>query len=217
MAKHFVHDTNDVHDIASSEDVYLAQNVEHTKKDKPSFGCLRSVFSWFLVIGCAFVLAFFVRMYVAEPFVVPTGSMLETIQLDDRLFGEKISYFFRDPEAGDIVTFVDPTDGETILIKRVIAVAGQTIDIYDGVVYVDGVALDEPYTTGATEVLNQWASELLDEPISYPYTVPEGYVWVMGDNRANSLDSRYFGAISIDSITSRAWLIYWPLEDIATL
>ncbi len=214
MAKHF---TNDFHDVEPSEDINFYQHIEYTEQDDPPSGCLRSILSWLLAIGFAFVFAILIRVYVAEPFVVPTGSMLETIQLYDRLVGEKISYLFRDPEAGDIVTFVDPTDDETILIKRVIAVAGQTIDIQDGVVYVDGVALDEPYTTGATEALNQWSSEVLDGPIVYPYTVPEGYVWVMGDNRANSLDSRYFGAISIDSITSRAWLIYWPFEDITTL
>ncbi len=200
-------------DKASS---YKPQSDESAAGGSPSKSA-KSTISWLIAVVGAVVLALFIRTYVAEPFVVPTGSMLETIQLDNRIVGEKLSYLFRDPEVGDIVTFVDPTDENSILIKRVIAVGGQTVDIRDGLVYVDGVALDESYTTSATEPLEQWSSDTLDEAISYPYTVPDGYVWVMGDNRANSLDSRYFGAISIDSITARAWLIYWPLEDVCFL
>ena len=101
--------------------------------------------------------------------------------------------------------------GET-LVKRVVAVGGQTIDLLDdGSVAVDGEVLDEPYVDGApTESLSSLAGSA---GISYPYTVPEGMIWVMGDNRANSKDSRYFGPVSVDDVTARAILIYWPLSD----
>ena len=160
-------------------------------------------------------LALAIRTFVGSPYYVPSGSMLETIQEGDVLFGEKITYYLRDPEPGDVVTFKSPLDGET-LIKRVIATGGQVVDLRDGVVYVDGEALDEDsYTLGKpTASLSDLAGSA---GISYPYTVPEGCVWVMGDNRTNSKDSRYFGPVSVDDVTSRAALIYWPLTDFRTL
>lgn len=170
-------------------------------------------------LAIVIVLVVLVRMFVGEPYEVPTGSMLETIQMGDRLFGEKISYRLRDPWRGEVVTFVDPDPekGGVTLIKRVIATAGQEVDIRDGMVYVDGVPLDEPYTLGKpTEPIAGHASNL-SEDISYPYVVPEGCIWVMGDNRTNSLDSRYFGAVSVDSVTSRAVVIFWPPSDAGLL
>ena len=93
-----------------------------------------------------------------------------------------------------------------------IAVGGQTVDINDedGLVYVDGVALSEPYTRGLP-------SYTLASDVSYPYTVPEGYLWMMGDNRTNSQDSRFFGAIPVSSVTGRGALVYWPLNDFSLL
>ena len=157
------------------------------------------------------------RTYVLEPFEVPTGSMLETIQLGDRLYGEKISYRFREPEQGEIVMFREPTDDTTILVKRVIATAGQEIDLIDGKVYVDGEELDEPYVSGKeTYPLGRHASNLSADP-SFPYTVPEGCVWVMGDNRTNSLDSRYFGPVPCENLVARAFLVYLPLSNFKLL
>lgn len=178
-----------------------------------------SVIEIAITLAVVLVLVVLVRMFVGEPYEVPTGSMLETIQLGDRLFGEKISYRLRDPWRGEVVTFVDPDPekGGVTLIKRVIATAGQEVDIRDGMVYVDGVPLDEPYTLGKpTEPIAGHASNL-SEDISYPYVVPEGCIWVMGDNRTNSLDSRYFGAVSVDSVTSRAVVIFWPPSDAGLL
>ncbi len=157
------------------------------------------------------------RIFVADTYQVPTGSMLETIQLGDRLIGEKVSYRFRAPKAGEVVTFDDPSDPSVTLIKRVIATEGQTVDLVDGVVVVDGEALDEPYVLDKpSEPIDRFAPEL-SEPITYPYVVPEGCVWVMGDNRTNSLDSRYFGAVEINTVSSRALFIFWPFSDARTL
>ena len=170
------------------------------------------------LLGCAatvVVLACAIRFLVGSPYYVPTGSMLETIQEGDVLFGEKLTYYVRDPEPGDVVTFVSPLDGDT-LVKRVIATGGQTIDLKDGVVCVDGAPLDESaYTLGKP------TESLTDLPgsagITYPYVVPEGTIWVMGDNRTNSKDSRYFGPVDVDDVTSKAAVIYWPLSDFRTL
>ena len=172
--------------------------------------------AWFLgTIALALVLAVLLRAFVIGTYVVPSGSMLETIQEGDMLLGQKVSLWFSGPEAGDIVTFFSPEDGETTLIKRVIATEGQTIDLVDGVVYVDGEALEEDYTLGkATYSLSDLSGSA---GITYPYTVPEGCIFVMGDNRTNSKDSRYFGAVSVDDVTSVAVFIYWPLEDVGLL
>ena len=169
------------------------------------------------IVAGAHVVALLLRAFVCEPFVIPSKSMTDTMMVGDRVIGEKLSYRTRTPEAGEIVTFVDPKDSSQILIKRVIATAGQTVELRDGHVVVDGSVLDEPYTEGKpSEPLSGHAASL-DEDVSFPYTVPEGCVWVMGDNRTNSLDSRYFGAVPIASITSHAVFKFWPLSDIGTL
>ncbi len=114
--------------------------------------------------------------------------MEDTIEVGDLVFSEKLSYYTSEPQKGDIVTFADPLVSNRTPIKRVIATGGQTVDLQNGKVVVDGVVLDEPYTENkVSEPFEKTAVS-----ISYPYTVPEGYLWVMGDNRTNSQDSRYF-------------------------
>lgn len=176
------------------------------KKNSP----LRLVIEILIIIVVAVGLATLFTRFVMQPYEIPSGSMEQTIEVGDRIFSEKVSYAFGEPKQGDIVTFEDPADSERVLIKRVIATGGQTVDLRDGVVYVDGVPLDEPYTLGKP-------SNDLNSGIEYPYTVPDGCVWVMGDNRTNSADSRAFGSITLDSITGRAVLRYWPLDRIGTL
>ncbi len=185
-------------------------------EDEAKGSALRNVLEWVLVIACAVGVALLVRAFVVEPFTIPSESMLETIQVGDRVLGEKLSYLTRDPEMGDIVTFIDPEDPETTLIKRVIATPGQTVDLQNGLVVVDGEALEEPYTQGQSLPLSA-NSATLDEPITYPYTLGEDEYWVMGDNRENSLDSRYFGPITREDVSSRAWLKFWPLSEIGVL
>lgn len=176
----------------------------------------RNALEWVLVIAIALGVAFLLRAFVVETFVVPSGSMLETIQEGDTLVGEKITYRTSSPKQGDVVTFRDPENSGTTLIKRVIATEGQTVDLIDGVVYVDGQPLDEPYTGGKpSEPLTVHSGTT--GAITYPYTVPEGCIWVMGDNRTNSLDSRYFGAIPVSSVTSHALFIFWPITDAHSL
>ena len=182
------------------------QGGEHVKKNLP----LRLVIEILLIVIVAIGLATLFTRFVMQPYEIPSGSMEQTIEVGDRVFSEKVSYMFGDPVQGDIITFEDPADSERVLIKRVIATGGQTVDLRDGVVYVDGVPLDEPYTQGKP-------SNDLNSGITYPYTVPEGHVWVMGDNRTNSQDSRYFGAIKESSVTGKAIFIYWPLTDVGPL
>lgn len=132
----------------------------------------------------------------------------------DRIFAEKVSYHVDEPSVGDIVVFSDPQVPSRVLVKRVIATEGQTVSLVGGVVYVDGVALSEPYAQGESYPLSPTAGNV---SLSYPYTVPAGCLWVMGDNRENSSDSRYFGPIDVDSVFGRAVLVYWPLDRVGLL
>ena len=170
-------------------------------EQKPSV--FRSILEWVVIIAIALVVGFFIRTFVAMPFVVPTGSMEHTIEIGDQLVAEKVTLSLGQPvSAGDVVVFTNPeTDSDhDFLVKRVIATEGQTVTFIGGRVFVDGEALDEDYTVGKTYPLDQQAAD--------------GCVWVMGDNRENSADSRYFGAIPQDSVVGVALFRYWPLNRI---
>jgi signal peptidase I len=135
--------------------------------------------------------------------------MRPTIMEEDRVLAEKITYRFnREPATGDIVVFDDPLGEHPQLIKRVIAVGGQTVDVQGDSVVVDGRTLDESYTHGVPT-----------EPgsIELPVTVPDGYVWLMGDNRPNSGDSRFFGPRPVNTVRGRAFWTYWPPGRFGTL
>lgn len=159
------------------------------------------------VVG-AVVLAVLLRLYVLGSYIVPTESMFPTIKEQDRVIGEKVSLHWRTPQPGDVVTFDDPDDPGTTLIKRVIATAGQVVDIVDEKVVVDGVVLDEPYTHDQPNLVDENLAV-----VSFPYTVPDGCIWVMGDNRTHSFDSRYFGPVSLDAVDARALFVWWPVEE----
>ena len=116
-----------------------------------------------------------------------------------------------EPVAGTIS--LEPGEGleEVELVKRVVATAGQTVDIVDGAVYVDGEPLEEDYVDGAL------TEELAGSGIEFPCTVPEGELWVMGDNRTNSTDSRWFGSVPVESVTGRVFFCYWPWDRIGVV
>ena len=181
---------------------------QHATRRQP--GILRRFLSFVICIAVVLAAAWGIRTYVVEPFEVPSASMETTIMTGDRLFAEKVSYHFTDVQPGDIVVFSDPQVPSRVLVKRVIATEGQTVSMSGGTLYIDGVAQSEPYVTGETYPLSQTAGNV---SISYP----EGEVWVMGDNRENSSDSRYFGSIDEDTIFGKAILTYWPLDRIGLL
>lgn len=176
-------------------------------KRRSGFGV---VIELIVIAAVALGLAYLITNFIAQPYEIPSGSMEETIDIGDRVFSEKITYNFGDPKQGDIVTFTDMTNPSRVLIKRVIATGGQTIDLRDGVVYVDGKALSEPYTNGKP-------TYELNSSITYPYTIPKDSMWVMGDNRTNSSDSRAFGAVPLSNLTGHAFFRYWPIDRIGTL
>jgi signal peptidase I len=124
--------------------------------------------------------------------------------------GEHIVYPFHPPQRGDIVVLHPPVDQGKPYIKRVIGLPGERLAIHDGGVYINGQRLNEPYLNG---VSTTWAGSFGIQEI----VIPEGDVFVMGDNRNNSSDSRAFGPISIDKIIGRAWIAYWPADDVGIL
>lgn len=179
-----------------------------------SSGIGRTLLSIVGVVALVVVLSWGMRTFLFQAYEIPSGSMEDTIMTGDMVFSEKVSYYLGEPERGDIVTFADPEVPSRTLIKRVIATEGETVDLVDGKVVVDGVELDEPYTQGKPSYP---LTPAYGTAITYPYTVGEGELWVMGDNRTNSQDSRYFGAIDVASVTGKAALIYWPLGSIGLL
>lgn len=183
-------------------------------KKRPSF--VRSLLEYLLVVVTVVVIMYPVKLFVIEPYEIPSTSMVPTIQVGDRIFAEKLSFKFKGyVQPGEIVTFKDPLGDDKTLIKRVIAVEGDTIDFKDGKLYLNGKEQNEEYTHGLpSQALPQTINSI---ELSYPYTVPSGYVWVMGDNRTNSADSRYFGPVPFSDITGHAVLRYWPFNRISLM
>ena len=149
-----------------------------------------------MIVG-ALVVALVVKTFLFQAFYIPSGSMEPTLEKGDRVLVNKLSYDLHDVNRGDIVVF-EPTrarsgtDGIKDLIKRVIGLPGDVIETRDGVVYVNGEPLDEPYLAEGTMTGDPSDGQ---NPAIERQTVPEGHVFVMGDNRANSADSRYRGPI----------------------
>jgi signal peptidase I len=176
------------------------------KDEPPSFG--RYLLDVAVVVLIAFIIATGIKTWILQPFEIPSGSMENTLQVSDRVVVEKLTYRFRSPHAGEVVTFLAPDGSGREFIKRVIAVGGQTVDVRDGAVYVNGRKLTEPYVNPRYK-----DTYTADGPVK----VPVGRVYVMGDNRTDSEDSRVYGPQPLNHITGRAFAIYWPLSRIRAL
>jgi signal peptidase I len=141
-----------------------------------------------------------IRVFVAEPFAIPTSSMTPTLRPADHVLVDKLAYRFGDPRTGDLVAFHRPGTGE-VLLKRVVALAGQRVGLEDGVLVVEGRAVSEPFVRDR---------RLIDGVYFGPVRVPSGSVFVLGDRRSDSLDSREFGAVPRADIIGRADARIWP-------
>ncbi len=151
----------------------------------------------------AILIALLLNVFVGQATRVQGQSMEPGLHTDQRLVVEKVSYRFHGPSRGDIVVIRVPSQGEELLIKRVIGLPGETVEIHDGQVYIGGHLLDEPYANGSTR----------QGRLGQSITVPALQVFVMGDNRDHSNDSRTFGPVPIENIVGRAWVSYWPLDN----
>jgi signal peptidase I len=173
-------------------------------------------------LGVALLLALVIRTFVVQAFKIPSGSMLPTLQIGDHILVNKFVYGprleipltqislgqlpgLRAPRAGDVVVFVWPKDRSKDFIKRVVATEGQTVELRQKQLYIDGKPWDDPHATYGPG--RSGPSE------SYgPTTVPPGTVFVMGDNRDQSYDSRFWGTVPIGDIKGQALIIYWSWD-----
>jgi signal peptidase I len=162
---------------------------------------LATVLEIVVIVAAAFAIAMLVQAFLVKPFTIHQVSMEPTLNEGDRILINRLTYHFRAPKTGDVIVFHSPvTQGED-LVKRVIAVGGDTLAISQGKVYVNGVALSEPY--------------LLEQGFAGDYPeikIPEGQLFVMGDNRNNSGDSRFFGPIDRKAVIGCAFVVYWPIK-----
>jgi signal peptidase I len=159
------------------------------------------------ILVLALGLAFFIRTFVAEPRYIPSGSMLPTLEIGDRLIVEKLSYYSHPPQRGDIIVFAPPPqlqeqgfEQDQAFIKRIIGLPGNTVEVKNGHVFIDRQLLTENYI-----------AEAPNYPMS-PMVVPPGQFFVMGDNRNNSNDSHIWGFLPRANIIGHACFRFWPIE-----
>lgn len=175
-------------------------------------------------IGTALILALIIRAYVVQAFKIPSGSMIPTLLIGDHVLVNKFIYgttlpfsdkriaIFTTPKRGDIIVFKYPEDPNRDFIKRVIGVEGDLVESKNKVVFVNGKPLVETYVQHTDNALRG------TEPRDYfgPYLVPKGKFFVMGDNRDQSYDSRYWGYVDIKDIRGKAFILYWSWDSTKT-
>jgi len=178
-----------------------ARGEEARRTAKKKRSAVGMVIEVVVIVAAAFAIALLVQWLLIKPFTIHQVSMQPTLMEGDRILINRLTYHFRDPQAGDVVVFNSPINKDEDLVKRVVAVEGDEVAIHDGSLYVNGVAQEEPY--------------LLEQDFRGEETevlVPAGQVFVLGDNRNNSGDSRIFGPIPRDSIIGSGFVIYWPIR-----
>lgn len=168
----------------------------------------KGVLEYVVILVVSFVLVFgVIKPFVVEAFRVPSESMLPTLEVRDRFLANKFIYRFTEPERGDVVVFqaVEKNDeGEfDILVKRVAALPGDTVQVQGGTLFVNGELQREPY-------LNTNVIPDINSPYG-PTEVPQGKFFALGDNRGNSLDSRFYGFVPMENLKGEAFLRFWPV------
>lgn len=192
------------------EDKKLVENTDELNREQKAeqggaqkeekLNWKKELLSWVLILVIAYVLAQVVTRVIIIKTEIVSGSMIATLKVNDRVVGNRLAYLFKDPQRGDIIFFKYPDNEEEVYVKRIIGLPGETVEVVEGQVYIDGVAIDEPY---------------LNEPMlgSYgPYEVPDWGYFMMGDNRNISVDSRFWiqQFVTEDEILGKAWFRYKP-------
>lgn len=186
-------------------------------------GPTRLIREWGPVLLAAVVIALFTRLVLVQAYHIPSLSMAPTLDKGDRVIVNRLSYNFGEVERGQVIVFEKPPNQQSDandLIKRVIGLPGETMQFRDGEVYVDGLLVEEPYLAAQSSSRPRSFSIpgcAQPEPSPTECLVPDGYVFVMGDNRNGSQDSRSFGPIAQDTIVGRAFIVVWPFSDINRL
>lgn len=171
------------------------------------------IWEWTKALIIAVALAFVIRSFLFAPIVVDGLSMMPTLHDQDRMIVNKFSYTIGEPNRFDIIVFHAPENKD--YIKRIIGLPGDQIEYKDDILYVNGKAYKEPY-------LDEYKKQVIDGPLTEPFTledkigrktVPEGQLFVMGDNRRFSKDSRHIGTVSMKEVLGKTSLLYWPIKD----
>lgn len=197
-------------DLDSTEEMKSTMKVEEleskkktVKKKKSSF---KELVDFCVPIVIAVVIAIILKAFVFANAVVPTGSMLDTIQLNDRVIASKLTYKFEEPQRYDVVIFHYPDDETQFYVKRIVGLPGETLEVKDGIVYVtktngDTIQLDDSFVT-------------VEEPRGNygPFEIPKGHYFMMGDNRNKSNDSRFWENkyVSKEKIIGKVLFRYYP-------
>jgi signal peptidase I len=175
---------------------------------RPALGCLFEILETLVL---TLVIFFVIQNFVAQPYQVQQNSMQHTLEPEQYVLVDKLTPRWDAYKRGDIVVFRPPAgwrDGDEPFIKRVIGEGGDTVEIRDGLVFINGIEIDEPYI---------YTDDGARQPTTAPldrtsWTIPAGELFLMGDHRMNSADSRTFGPVEVDRIIGRAWLRYWPFN-----
>lgn len=170
----------------------------------------RRLLEWPILVGVALVAAILIRQFLLQSFYIPSGSMENTLLINDRIVVNKLSYHLHSIHRGDVVVFDRPSDvkiPDKELVKRVIGLPGDSVQGKDGSVYINNHKLLEPYVRAACHGTEDFKKT----------SIPDGKMFVMGDNRCDSYDSRFFGAISQKLVVGRAFARIWPFSRIGAL
>jgi signal peptidase I len=198
-----------------------ARDAPVVAPEKPKKPTSKTVIEWVVLIASALIIALLVKAFLFQAFYIPSDSMVPTLKTNDRVIVNKLSYHLHSVHRGDIVVFTTPkgADGKPIdptikdLVKRVIGLPGETVGERDGQILINGKVLKESYLPART--ISNCASFA---PQCFPTgRLPANQYWVMGDNRPNSRDSRYFGAIRKSEIVGRVFVRVWPLNRLGLL
>jgi signal peptidase I len=177
-------------------------------------------------IVVALVLALFIRTFVVQAFKIPSGSMEPTLQIGDHIlvnkfiYGVKIPFtsiqLFRleEPQRGDVLVFIYPLDPSKDFIKRVVAVEGDTVKVVNKKLYINGIEVPDPHAVYTEESALSGEGQKRDN--FGPVTVPKGALFVLGDNRDRSLDSRFWGFVPLEDVRGKAFIIYWSWDSQGT-
>ena len=207
----------------------MPKDVKHSPKTVRAPKRGDSIADWVKTAAISLAIVVTFRGVVAQAYQIPSGSMERTLLVGDFLYINKMLYgseidigfrgrrffyhrfpAFRQPKPGDIIVFRYPPNPRQDFIKRCVAVAGQTVEIKDKVVYVDGVKRTEPFTHHDDQRI--YPRELSARDNFGPYVVPAGDIFMMGDNRDNSLDSRFWGPLPLANIKGKAMFLYWSWD-----
>ncbi|HEV2990148.1 MAG TPA: signal peptidase I [Candidatus Angelobacter sp.] len=218
------------------------QNIETTKKDKKKAEKPRETLSESIAgIAAVLVSGLFIITFVVQAFEIPSRSMVNTLQVGDHVFVDRLTPVigskmvgplvpYREIQRGDIIVFISPVQRGLHVVKRVIGIPGDRLHLRDGVVYRNGVALNEPYVIHAgipnryadnfptvppefgSQVATEWPAVVSMHRQGEDLVIPEGKYFGMGDNRDDSLDSRYWGFIPRENIIGRPLFIYWSFD-----